>query len=171
MEIQEDSNAQTTFDTAAKFFNTEFGLTKNLEAGVDLDITDEAHSRAIGNAKYRFELGSNTRVAVAFGVQGIDGRRKTMPFVTASLPLGHNRIHIGALRSEENTRLFGGIDLPLNKKLTLLADYVSGNEFFASAGVSYAFTEQFSLLTYAQFPNDGSDTVYSVHLVVCGNAR
>lgn len=171
LEVQQDSTADSQFKDATRFVNTEFGLARNIEVGVDFDISDEAEGRAIANSKYRFGLDKKTGAAVAVGAQSINGNFKSIPFVTASLPLPHLRLHAGALRSEGNTRLFGGVDVPVSDKLTLLGDYISGNEFFASAGLIYTFTENFSLLTYAQFPNDGSDVIYSVHFVVCGSTR
>lgn len=168
LELQQDSSANTKFDDTTHFVNTEFGLAANLEAGVDFDVSQDTRAKFIANGKYRFGLG-RTEAAMAVGIQSIDSRLKSIPFLTASVPLLRARLHTGILRSSGNTRLFGGFDVPVNDRLTLMGDYIAGDDNFTSAGLAYAFTKHFALLTYAQYPNDGSDKVYSVHLVFCGS--
>jgi len=169
MEYQGDSTTPVSSDTAKQFINTEIGWARNFEAGVDLDVSDDAHGRAILNGKYRFDLAP--KLSAAVGAQSIDSRFKSIPYVTSGLETSIARVTLGALHYEGDTSWFVGLDRAFNHKLTLMADYVSGDAFYASAGLSYSFTPQFGLVAGAEFPNmDGGDTVYSVHFVMCGNA-
>lgn len=169
MEIQGDSTTPVRPDTSKEFFNTQFGLAKNFDAGVDFDLSRDAGGKAITNAKYRVDFGGKAKLAAAFGVQGVDGRFKSIPFVTTSAPFSFARLTAGVLRSDEKTRLFGGFDKQIGDRLTVMADYISGREWFTSAGADYALTQNLSVLGYAEFPNNGGDVVYSMHLVVCGS--
>lgn len=170
IEVQGDSATPVRYKTAKEYLNTELGLSRNVEAGVDFDIGNDGGNKAIGNFKYRFEAGKTTKLPIAVGVQGIDSRLKSTPYACTSLETRIVRLTAGALRSDDTTQWFTGLDRAVSDKLTLMADYISGHEFFASAGFSYELTDQFSVLSYAEFPNaDGGDTVYSVHFVMCQN--
>jgi hypothetical protein len=166
LETQYDFSTPISPDTSTLFLNTQFGITKGLELGVDFDLSKNADGRVIGNGKYVFDL-SGTPLALGFS--SINSRFKSLPYAATALELPFGRLHLGLLGSEGKTRWFTGFDRALGSKWTAMADYSSGDENFSSAALNYAVSDQFGILAGAEFPNDGSSVIYSVHLVVCGS--
>jgi len=168
VEVQNDLLLPVRSQTSSTFFNTQFGVTKDVEAGLDFDMSDTSDSRMIGNFKYRYSAGS---VPVAAGISSLNGSFKSIPYICMGPSFSFGRITFGAIRNQSRDRWYAGFDRAISSKLTLMADYTSGKDNLSSVAVNLALSESFSILAGAEFPNDGStNTIYSVHLVMCGCA-
>ncbi len=168
LDLQLDGDA-TVPEVNTYLLNTEFGLNDRVEAGIDYLFSGDAGERLMVNAKY-LAYSAETR-AVALGIYNLGGDRKMIPYVTALQDLGAVRGHLGAQRNDGKIRWFVGVDRAVNDRLTLLADYISGDENAASLGVSYAINDRWSVCPGLVFPNEDSATSFTVHLVYGGQYR
>lgn len=148
--------------------NTEVGITDRIEAGVDFDLSKDAEPRVLFNGKYVLLKRAGGTQALAIGVCGVGEHVKASPYLVGTQYFGFVRGHLGAIGVDGKTRWFVGADRAMTDKLTLMADYTSGDENFSSLGASYQFTDHVGLLAGAQFPNEGGDTLFTVHLVING---
>lgn len=155
-----------------RILNTEFGLGDRCEAGVDFDLSRDPPTRLLFNAKYLLLAGGAGTPALAVGVTNVGHDVRSAPHLVATLRSRALRGHLGAARIEGETRWFFGADHALSGRLTLMADYTSGQENFSSAGISYRHSEALELLVGAQFANaDDGDTRFTAHLVITGTYR
>ncbi len=148
--------------------NTQFGLTDRLEAGVDFDLTRDADPRTFFNAKYVMFGNIEQGRALAVGITGIARHLKSNPYAVATVDVQAARAHLGAMRIENKTRWFVGADRDLTDRVSLLADYTSGEENYSSVGVNYQFTDGVGLLAGVEFPNGGGESRFSLQMSICG---
>ncbi|HOS42641.1 MAG TPA: hypothetical protein PK794_03035, partial [Armatimonadota bacterium] len=170
IELQADGPT-SPFESDTHILNTEIGLGDRVEVGVDFDLSKGADPRVLFNGKYVFATGGDGALALAAGVQNIGNGLTAVPYLVGTRDFTACRGHLGVQRAEGNTRPFVGIDAPLGARWTLMADYTAGDENSASAGVNYQFTDRVGLLGGLIFPNDGSGTGFTVHLVFNGPYR
>lgn len=137
------SLAESSIDT--RILNSQFGLSPRLEAGVDFDLSDDADPRVLGNLKYLAAPGSKRAAAIALGVCNMGSHIRSNPYVVATHELGSLRGHFGVMRIEGNNRWFAGMDRAVTDRLTLMADYTSGDENFSSVGFDYQFKDEFGV--------------------------
>jgi hypothetical protein len=154
-----------------KLINTEFGLTDRLEAGIDFDVSKNADTDAILNAKYVLATYHGGAGAVAVGVCNMGNRLKANPYLVASQDLKALRGHAGIIRIEKHDRWFVGADTAVTEKVTLMGDYINGKGNYSSAGVNYAISDRLAVLGGLEFPNDGGATRFTVQLVITGAFR
>lgn len=172
LELQNDFQTPVNSDTTVTFVNTEFGVAKNLELGVDVDISNSADKVVLGNGKYAFSLGNHGKTQAAVGTSTMNSRFKSIPYFVTGTEVPFGRIFSGVSRSDGKSNWFVGADHEVNSKTTVMADYTSGSESFWSVAADYQFTDNFSVLAGVEVPNDGSgDLIYSVHIVLCGKAH
>ena len=153
-----------------RILNSQFGLSPCLEAGVDFDLSDDADPRILGNFKYLAAPGSKRAPAIALGVCNMGSHIRNNPYVVATHELGSLRGHLGVMRIGGDNRWFAGAERALSDRLTLMADYTSGEENFSSVGFNYQFKDEFGVMAGALFPNSGDeDTGFSLHLVFTGS--
>jgi hypothetical protein len=155
----------------ARILNTELGLTPRFEAGVDRDFTKDADTREFLNAKYVSLAPGKRHPAVAVGICNVGHNMKSNPYAVATTDFHAARGHFGVVSTDGNGRWFVGADSPVNKKLTLMADYTSGDENSSSIGFSYQISDRFGITSGVVFPNAGGDTEFTVHFVFCGPCR
>jgi len=162
------SLAESSVDT--RILNSQFGLSPCLEAGVDFDLSDDADPRVLGNFKYLAAAGSKRAPAIALGLCNAGSNIRSNPYVVATHELGSLRGQLGVTRIEGNSRWFAGLDRALTDRLTLMADYTSGEENLASVGFNYQFKDEFGVMAGVLFPNSGNeDAGFSLHLVFMGS--
>jgi hypothetical protein len=172
VELQYDFQTPIDSDTSVTFLNAELGVAKNLELGLDVDLSNSADKVVLANGKYSFSLGNNGKTQAAVGTSTLNSRFKSIPYIVAGTELGFGRVFLGGTRSDGRSNWFVGTDHALNAKTTLMADYTSGRENFWSVAGNYQFTDNFGVLAGVEVPNDGSgDLIYSVHVILCGKAR
>ena len=153
-----------------RILNTQFGITPRFEAGVDLDLSDDADPRVLGNFKYLAVNGGTRSPAVALGVCNMGSNMRSSPYVVSLHDFGALRGHVGLMRIEGNNRWFIGADRSLTDRLMLMADYTSGDENCSSVGFNYQFNERFGILGGVLFPNtDGEETGFTLHFVFTGS--
>ena len=147
-------------------FNTEFGLVPRLEVGVDFDLSQGTDSRVLLNAKYLLLAAGKNTPALALGICSVAHGLKSSPYFVATYDFGALRGHLGSTIMDGNNRWFIGADRALTDKLTLMADYTSGEENFSSFGFSYQFNDHFGVMAGALFPNAGNEeTGFTIHFV------
>jgi hypothetical protein len=172
VELQYDFQTPVESDTSATFVNTEIGIAKNLELGLDIDVSDSNDKVVLANGKYAFSLANHGKTQAAIGTSTFNSRFKSIPYFVTGTEVPFGRIFTGVSRSDGKSNWFVGMDHEVNSKTTLMADYTNGNENFWSVAANYQFTDNFGVLAGVEVPNDGSgDLIYSVHIVLCGKAH
>lgn len=166
LELQTDG-APPTPQANTLFFNTEVGVNDRIEAGVDFDLHNDSGQFALLDAKYVFARASGGRLAAAAGIANVGNNSFSSLYAVVSRDLGLVRGHLGMIGSG-GAQWFTGADSAVSDKVTLMADYTSGGENFASLGVSYQFDAHFSLLAGALFPNDGGSALFTMQLGYAG---
>ncbi len=158
-------------DYAAGF---KYGLTKNVEIGLDGRIFPEKaeNETLVAQFKVRFEL--NDYLSVAAGVTNLGDRAKAgreFPFAVLSQDLGFARIHFGGMVQHGNKGFFGGIDKTvdfLGRDLTLRGDIIQANDqrdTTTSAGFIYDLGSNLLIESWVSFPSEtGKEEVYTVKL-------
>jgi hypothetical protein len=171
IELQfDDSFARGSEDT--RIVNTELGLTPRFEAGVDFDVSREAESRVMLNAKYILWPAGEGRPALALGICNVGRRATNTPYLVATREFRSVRGHLGAARIDHRDCWIIGADRAVTDKLTLMADYTSGSDNSATIGGSYQFTDSFGIMAGVILPNcHDEDTEFTVHLVFNGPYR
>ena len=171
IELQCDGTfAQGNAET--RILNTELGLSPRFEAGVDFDLSHEAETRTLLNAKYLLSLGGRKHPALAIGVCNVGHDISATPYLVATQEFRGVRGHLGAARIDHRDRWFVGIDPAVNDNLTLTADYTSGSDNFATVGASYQFSDRFGIMAGVILPNSrDEDTGFTVHFVFSGPYR
>ena len=108
--------------------------------------------------EYKFTVGSQ----VLSGLQGQGAGNWTYTHLSGRLPVTKTRITAGVsygtkqLFGKDTTSFIGGVEQPINKKLTLMTDWYSGSEHFAGyliPGFAYAFPKNTTLFVGYQIPN------------------
>jgi hypothetical protein len=171
IELQYDGVFASAGDEA-RVVNTEFGLARNLEAGVDFDLSPDSEARVLLNAKYRLFAPEDNPASFAIGVCNVGHGSKSSPYLVGSYALKQANAHLGLVRSEGATRWFSGVDYALTDQMSLYGDYTSGDESFASIGGSYQFSDRYGLMAGVLLPNASDEaTEFKVHFVIGGSFR
>jgi len=149
-----------------RIINTQFGFGERVEAGVDYDLSEEAPTRVLLNAKYLLAPDTERAPGLAVGICNIGRDVKSAPYAVATHGMTVVRGHLGVSRIEGANCWFVGMDRALTDRVVVMADYLSGAENFSAVGASYQFSERFGVLAGALFPNTrGEETRFTVHLV------
>lgn len=128
------------------FIGFKYGPFKDMEVGVDWKANDVAHSHAVYQAKYAFDIKEDVWRGVLGFADLSDNRKHTgewFPYVATSLDLKTFRLHFGFAPQPHNERFFGGIDrwtTFLDRTLQLRADAIHINDkedMLFSAGFLY----------------------------------
>lgn len=154
----------------ARLLNNEIGIGGRLELGVDLDLDQDAGSRAIGNAKYIAWRSHSGRIATAFGSASVARGIKPTPYVVSSAAVGAANLHLGVMHLDGSNCCITGIDRQIGKT-TWMADYTSSNSGLASVGFNYQFRPDFAVMAGALFQRGGEDTGLTVHFVWCKSLK
>lgn len=153
----------------AHILNTQFGINPRLEAGLDIDLSRDADSRLLVNAKYMLVSGHERLPDLAAGVHTLSHDVRSVPYIVATKSFGRIRGHLGGQRCEGKQHFFVGSDYALTDKWTVMADYTSGDDNFSSVGLDYQFSDKFALTAGVQYPNAREEnTLYTIHFVFCG---
>lgn len=157
--------------TETRFLNTQFGIGDRFEAGIDFDFSSGADNDVLLNAKYVFgELGEGN-VLLATGVHSVERDSKSVAYLVATGHYNGSRVHLGGHRRNGGNHWFAGIDRAISDRWTLMADYTSGREDYATAGFNYQFSERLGIMGGVLVPNEDGDTLYTVHFVYGGNYK
>lgn len=170
MELQyDDTFARGNEHT--RILNAELGLTARLEAGVDYDFSNGAETRALLNAKYLAVGEGDRNPAIAVGICNVGRRLKSSPYAVATKDFRVVRGHLGVAGIDGSSQWFAGVDKAVTSRLTLMADYTSGDDNNSSLGFSYQSNDQFGITSGVAFPNDGGDMQFTIHFVLGGTYR
>ena len=142
--------------------DTEAGVASNVELGVDVNLLMRPQPRVFTNWKYAFAPVGRGRVGAAFGMGNWNEQPLTGPYALSTADLGRVRITSGVTYLFRAYRFMAGIDTGFRRKLTWMADYVSGPDLFLSAGFSYEIGPDYQLLAGLVFPNSGGGTLFTV---------
>jgi len=120
----------------------QIGIGHGLELGLDRCFSDDAWW---GNVKWQ-ALAETPRIpAVALGLQGLSKGARPQPYLATTRSIGKMRLHAGAILIGHNLRWMLGLDRPVGRRLTLQADYTSGDENALTYGMSAALTDNLAL--------------------------
>lgn len=152
--------------------NTEIGIGDRFEMGIDVDATDgEVDHRVLFNAKYVFFKSERYGLATAAGIQNVNAKFTSTPYVAATEEFGATRIHAG-VQHEDSSRnnWFVGLDHWINEQWQVMADYTRGKENYLSAGAAWT-GKKLQVVAGAQWPNGGGQPVAVLHVVLIGAVR
>lgn len=168
MELQYDGVlAPNSADT--RVLNMQFGVAPRLEAGFDLDLCEDPDARVLGNAKYLLLPADGRKHAIAVGICNVSTGMRSNPYGLITHHSQPLRGHLGIMRIDGDNCWFVGADHAMNDRLTLMADYTSGDDNCPSVGLSYQKTDRFGIMAGVLFPNNSKeDTGFSVHFVLSG---
>ncbi len=167
IEFQTDGS-MTQLKADAFILNTEYGITDNVEAGIDYDFSSGVDSRVLFNAKYCFLKSADEKQAIAIGICNLTSKNKSNPYLIGTKDFKILRGHVGLMEIDEKTRYFVGIDHDINDKCSVMTDYTSGNDNYSSIGTNYQITDKFGVLAGIQLPNNGGETLFTLHLCLSG---
>ena len=150
-----------------RLLNTEVGIGPRFEGGVDLDLSEDAPTRLLLNAKWLLAEGGERGPAVALGVCNVGRHLVSSPYAVATQELGAGlRGHAGVIGIEGDHHWFAGLDKALESGLLLMADYTEGAGNYSSLGAGLELGGPWSAMAALQFPNtQGDETLFTVHLV------
>lgn len=170
LELQMDGTNPGS-DETVRILNTQVGIGERWEAGVDFDLSQEADSRALLNAKYIFAQDGRRGNSFAVGTYNVANRFKHSPYIVATHDHSSFRLHLGAMRIEGNNRWFTGVDFGMGERWTLMADYTSGDENYSSLGFNYQFNPGLGIMGGAMLPNGDGNTLFTIHFCFGGSYR
>lgn len=171
IEVQMDGDvSEATAD--GWLLNTQFGFGERFEAGLDFDLSSHVDegARLLLNWKYLPLVDNRRRFCVAIGVFNTHPQHRSTPYLVTTWDASLLRVHGGLQRCDGTAHWLVGADRAFDR-LTLMADYTEGSENFASAGFNYQFSDVIGLMAGLLFPNDGSKTGFTIHLVIGGSYR
>lgn len=142
LEAESAGSGRPWSDNCDQFALLQVGVGKGLEIGLDRCLND---SGSWLNVKWQAHQERSGAPGLAFGVQSISAGDKAQPYVVAMRSFGATRIHAGAARMGGRPRWMLGVDRPLGHRVTLQADYISGDENALTYGVAAALTRHLSL--------------------------
>jgi len=154
--------------------NTQFGLGKRLELGVDVDLHEKTDDRFLFNGKYILAKSTDGKHAIAAGVCNFSPTADidSPPYLVATLDFGALRGTLGATYLNTQTQAIVGIDKTVNPRLTLMADYTTGKDNYTSVAFYYHFVDRVGVMAGVELPNSSeNDKRISVHLVFNGPYR
>ena len=160
------------FSTDELLLNTEFGIGERFEIGIDMNLSrDVSDGRLLLNAKYVLLQSERHQFALAAGIQNMNEGFTPYPFLVATKDWSLFRTHFGVQRESETKRTnwFVGLDRTFDEKWQVMADYTSGEENYASAGLAWS-GKRWQFMLGAQWPNAGGPAIAVFHVVLSGQS-
>lgn len=131
----------------SEYVGFKYGLSKDVEIGVDWKANGPTHGHAMLQAKWAFDIDGNEKWRGVLGFADLSDNRvdngEFLPFTATSYDLGYLRLHLGYAAQPHNERFFAGIDKTvtfLDRNLMLKGDAIQFNdkeEVLYSAGFLY----------------------------------
>lgn len=143
---------------------TQFGVGRRAEVGIDFVTGDQPPSWPLLNAKYVVLAGRKRQPSMALGIGAIGTSLTTLPYAVVSQDFGDFGGHIGLFSSKSGGRWFGGLDRAVSGTTTIEADYVSGAGNFAALGAVYSLNPSLSVQGGVLFPNSGGKVAFTVEV-------
>ena len=148
---------------------TEFGISGNLEAGVDYDFSQGAEQRTVFNAKYVFKLSSKRGLRGGIGIDSLSAGLRAKPYVVLTWrPSTYFGVHAGVFDLVDECCWFFGADCSPSSRLTLMADHTSGSGNLSSVGFFYRLTDWVGIQAGMLIPNNKFDPTYSLLISFSG---
>lgn len=163
-EIEYELDGHSPFPVGAdiSLLNTQFGIAKRLEAGVDFRLWGDMEADVLFNAKYGFPVHT---VSGAVGIYDVGSQSISLPYVVFSKYFGTAEFSAGAQLYNDDIQPLLGMSYEIGR-LILQADYISGRENFSSLGFEYALSDLFTLQWSWQVSHKGDiDDAYTLHLI------
>jgi len=151
-----------------------YGLTNNIEIGLDGRGASDTNADEflVAQTKFRFELSES--LALAFGITNLGDRAtagRENPFAVLSNDFGFVRAHFGATAQKDNEGIFVGLDRTFKlfeRDLMLRSDLIetnNGNDTTVSAGFLYDLGHNWLWESWVSWPTQPQrDEVYTAKL-------
>lgn len=144
----------------ATLFNVGSPATQNISLGVGFKsaIPIPGLKEKFPEREFKFTIGSE----MLLGLEGNGVGNWTYAHLSGRVPKLNTRLTAGVsyggrqVFGQNTVSFIGGVEQPVTKKLTLIADWFSGTEHFAGfliSGFSYAFPKNVTLYAGYQIPN------------------
>lgn len=139
LSLQYENDGYTGLFTngADNLYMIQAGINPRLEAGVDF-IRSGGETDTILNAKYLLLTENEKRPALAIGTVGIGKGFSPSYYLAAAKGAGTCRVHLGAIGDRHQSALMAGFEVPASDSVTLMADYIGGDEGYAAVGASWS---------------------------------
>ncbi|MCS7263759.1 MAG: YjbH domain-containing protein [Armatimonadetes bacterium] len=139
---------------------SQFGW-RNLEWGFDIyDYPSENEgyeTRWAFNFKVRLWDETDKRPTLSVGILDLGKGLVASPYAVFGKSLGKSTWHWGLGRIGGNERWWVAFEYPINSKLLIVADKLSGKDAFASVGFYWSLNKNLELGIAIGFPNDGQN--------------
>lgn len=134
LEYENDGGSATWGRNSTDYFLTQWSLSSRLEAGVDIYDLSGENDYAL-NAKYLLQPETVKNPAVAVGIIDVGAGGAPSYYVVSTRTFGKLRGHGGGWRIDSANHTLAGLDYQITGKDYLLADWVSGDDNYATVGV------------------------------------
>jgi len=131
------------------------GLLDRFELGVDRCF--EGDQGTFGNIKALIQPENGSRPAVALGVQNLGEGSSSQPYLVLARDVAKSRLHVGAIRVEDETEAMFGIEYQLAEPVLLSLDGITGRQNFTGAGVAVELPYGLSLSLARIFANSADE--------------
>lgn len=169
---QQWSNFASGEDTVT-MLGIKYGLTKELEIGLDGPIGPSPVGPMQFQAKYTFPTERPDQTKFCLGVANVTGNagkaNPIFPYVVAAQQFpasrGTARGHLGFAPQRDANQLFLGVDYSSRPGLLWRADYIHNFDAetnLSSVGLLHEFQRHFAVEFWVSFPETGPDTVWTL---------
>lgn len=151
-----------------KYVFSQFGW-RNWEWGFDLyrypDEKGDYETRWAFNVKVRLWSETERRPTIALGILDAGKGLVASPYAVLGKSFGRSNWHLGFGRLSGNERWWTAVEYPLNSRLLIVADKLSGCDAHSSIGIYWSLSKNWELGLAFGFPNGSkSDKVILLNL-------
>ncbi len=147
-------------------FDTQYGIGNRMEVGLDFDLTKDADTIPLFNAKVMLRP-IDTGLGAALGVHTIGEHIRSTTYLITTKPVTENlRLHAGAQRTpEDETQGIAGLDYYCEGRLGFFAEYTSGDGNSSMLSAYYQLTGRWGVALGWGIPNDSeSDNWWAMNI-------
>jgi len=177
-EVMEDGEVRLELSTVSydglfrsgteRYAFSQFGW-RNLEWGLDIyrypDNDGNYKTRWAFNVKARLLQETGHRPTVAVGILDVGRGLTTSPYAVLGKSWGRSVWHLGFGRLDDNERWWLAVEYPLNSRVWLTADRISGRDGYASFGIYWSPTKNLELGFALGIPNkSGNEKAFLLNL-------
>ncbi len=154
-----DLAALNVDDIPQAFVNSEYGIGKRFELGVDIGLTSRTAKKLYGNFKY-IPIGQPGVAAFAVGIQTIQAEDDSAGYIVYSRQLKLLRTHLGMQELNRKITPFLGVDHLLSGDLDINIDWTGGKQNYWSIGFVYNLDSGFGGQLGLLVPNNSKAPGY-----------
>lgn len=157
--FESDGHSNPFEKDSTQYLYSQIGILDHLEVGVDLyDFGGE--NVMTYNAKVQLMPESDRLPAMAIGAMDISKETTPGSYLVGSKNIGPWGLHAGIAHQADQTWAMLGTNFTVNQKISLAADYQTGDGQEGTVGVNYSLTPAMGLSVYYSKNNTESSADY-----------